>query len=194
MGKILQQNYQNCTNTFLVQTRSQSKAKNAKVPNTHSGMTPTPIGKPGKEMKPIIIIDDEPTIDDLDTKTRIDKYVQDTTVTQTSDKPIRQGNRGILYPEPITRPLPKPPELIDTSVEPKQSVDSTPSVDFEENYPIKKAFAPYHQGNSRRLFNQSLFQGHIQIFSSKCLAKEKVCKTKGGRLVREIDPIGFFAI
>ena len=50
-----------------------------------------------------------------------------------SDKSIRQGNRGILYPEPIARPLPKPQELINKSVEPKQSVNSTPNVDFEEN-------------------------------------------------------------
>ena len=56
-------------------------------------------------------------------------------MTKTSDKPIRQGNRDILYPEPIARPLPKPPELIDKSVKPKQSVNSTPNVDFEENSP-----------------------------------------------------------
>ena len=98
-------------------------------------MTPTPIGKSRKGMKPIIIIDDEPTTDDLDTKTGIDKQVQDTTVTQTSDYSIRQGNRGIMYPEPITKPSPKPPELINKSVEPKQSVDSNPNVDFEENSP-----------------------------------------------------------
>ena len=135
MGKILQQKYQNYSKTFVVQTRSQSKAKNAKVSNTCSGMTPTHIGKSRKEMKPTIIIDDEPTIDDLDTKTGIDKQVQDLTVIETSDKSIRQGNRGIMYPEPITRPSPKPPELIDKSVEPKQSVDSTLNVDFEENSP-----------------------------------------------------------
>ena len=85
-------------------------------------------------MKPIII-DDEPTIIDLDTKAGINTQVQDAAVTKTSDKPIRQGNRGILYPEPIARPIPKPLELIDKSVEPKQSVNSTPNVDFEENSP-----------------------------------------------------------
>ena len=45
-----------------------------------------------------------------------------------------------------------------------------------------------------RLFNQSLFQGHIQIFGLKYLAKEKACKTKGRKLIRKIYPIGFFAI
>ena len=37
-----------------------------------------------------------------------------------------------MYPEPIVRPLPKPPELIDKT-KPKQSTN--PNVDFEENSP-----------------------------------------------------------
>ena len=98
MGKILQQNYQNYTKTFLVQTRSQSKTKNAKAPDTHSGVKS--IGKLRKEVKPIII-DDEPTIIDLDTKVGIDTQVQDAAVTKTPDYSIRQGNRGILYPDPL---------------------------------------------------------------------------------------------
>ena len=72
MGKVLQQNYQNYTKTFLVQTRSQSKAKNASTSDTHCGVTS--IGKPRKEIKPIKI-DDEPTIIDLDTKAGIDVQV-----------------------------------------------------------------------------------------------------------------------
>ena len=94
--------------------------------------------------KPIIIDDDEPTLIDLDTKKGIDTQVRDTTVTKTSDKPIRQSNRGILYPEPIARPLPKPLELIDKSVESKQSVNSTPNVDFKRIHPIKKALSWRH--------------------------------------------------
>ena len=72
MGKVLQQNYQNYTKTFLVQTRSQNKAKNARISDTCSGATP--IGKPKKEVKPFII-DDEPTITDLETKAGIDTQV-----------------------------------------------------------------------------------------------------------------------
>ena len=64
VGKVLQQNYQIYTKTFLVQTRSQSKAKNARTSDTYNGVTP--IAKPRKEMKPIISDDDEPTIIDLD--------------------------------------------------------------------------------------------------------------------------------
>ena len=49
MGKILQQNY---TKTFLVQTRSQSKTKNTRTPDTHNGVKSK--GKMRKEIKPII--------------------------------------------------------------------------------------------------------------------------------------------
>ena len=140
----------------------------------------------------------------------------------------------MLYPEPIIRPLPKPPELIDKT-QPKQSTELDPNVDFEENSPhqegiisetyknpdqtyferpqeltdlinttkfvqkylprqvdidkildvIKRkslerhTFAPYHQRNTGRLFDQSLLQGHIQIPGSKHFTKEKACKTKG---------------
>ena len=67
MGKILKQNYQNYTkDTFLVQTISQSKRKNVKVHDVHTGKRST--GKTRKEIKPIII-DDTPSIFDLDTKT-----------------------------------------------------------------------------------------------------------------------------
>ena len=69
MGKVLQQNYQNYTKTFLVQTRSQSKTKNARPSDTCSGAKS--IGKMRKEIKPIII-DDDPTIIYLDTKVGIE--------------------------------------------------------------------------------------------------------------------------
>ena len=40
----------------------------------------------------------------------------------------------MLYPEPIIRPLPKPPESIDKT-QSKQSIKLDPNVDFEENSP-----------------------------------------------------------
>ena len=85
IGNILQQNYQNYTKTFLVQTRSQSKVKNAKPSDTRSGAKS--IGKMRKEVKPIII-DDEPTIIDLDTKEGIETQTQDTIVTKSSDSSV----------------------------------------------------------------------------------------------------------
>ena len=57
-----------------------------------------------------------------------------------SDTSVQQGNKDVLYPEPIVRPLPKPPELIDKTVEPKQSSQSDPNIDFEENSPLKKDY------------------------------------------------------
>ena len=41
----------------------------------------------------------------------------------------------MIYPDPIVRPLPKPPYLIDKRAEPKQSIGPTPNMDVEENSP-----------------------------------------------------------
>ena len=74
MGKVLQQNYQNYAKTYLVQTRSQSKASNARPSNTHTPLCAEAAGKVRKEIKPIVIDgeDDEPIIIDLDTKVGIE--------------------------------------------------------------------------------------------------------------------------
>ena len=88
MGKVLQQNYQNYTKTYLVQTRSQSKAKSARPSDTCPPLHAKSIGKMRKEIKPIII-DDEPTIIDLDTKVGIETQMQDTTVVKGSDSSVR---------------------------------------------------------------------------------------------------------
>ena len=133
MGKILQQNCQNYTeDTFLVQTRSQIKTKNTKAPDTCSGLKS--LGKSRKEIKPIII-DDRPAVIDLDTKTGIDTQMQDATVIKIPNNSNRPGNRGVLYPDPIARPLPRPPDLIDKRAEPKKCIGPTPNIDFEENSP-----------------------------------------------------------
>ena len=136
MGKVLQQNYQNYTKTYLVQTRSKSKAKNARPSDTCTPLHAKAVGKVRREIKPIIIDDDdEPIIIDLDTKVGIETQMQDATVAKGSDSSVWQSNKNVLYPEPIVRPLPKPPELIDKTVEPKQSTKSTSYLDFEENSP-----------------------------------------------------------
>ena len=56
-----------------------------------------------------------------------------------SDSSVQQGSKNVLYPEPIVRPLLKPPELIDKTVEPKQSTKSNANIDFEENSPHQEA-------------------------------------------------------
>ena len=60
--------------------------------------------------------------------------MQDTTVAKGSDSSVQHGSKDVLYPEPIVRPLPKFPELIDKT-EPKQSTKSDPNIDFEKNSP-----------------------------------------------------------
>ena len=55
----------------------------------------------------------------------------------------------------------------------------------------RHTFAPYHQRNTSRLFNQPSFQRYIQILGSKHLTKEKACKAKGRKPIRQICPIRF---
>ena len=85
MGKVLQQNYQNYAKTYLVQTRSQSKVNNTKPSDTHTPLYAKAVGRVRKEIKPIIIDDDEPIIIDLDTKVGTEAQTQDTTVEKGSD-------------------------------------------------------------------------------------------------------------
>ena len=49
-----------------------------------------------------------------------------------------QGNRDVLYPDPITRSFQRTPELIDKTAEPKQGIGPTPNIDFEENSPYQE--------------------------------------------------------
>ena len=74
MGKVLQHNYQNYAKMYLVQTRSQTKASNARPSNTCTPLCIKAVGKVRKEIKPIVIDDedDEPIIIDLDTKRGIE--------------------------------------------------------------------------------------------------------------------------
>ena len=74
MGKVLQQNYQKYAKTYLVQTRSQGKANNSRPSDTHAPLHAKAAGKVTKEIKPIVIDDDddEPIIIDLNTKVGIE--------------------------------------------------------------------------------------------------------------------------
>ena len=72
MGKVLQQNCQNYAKTYLVQTRSQIKANNTRLSDTHTPLCTKATGRVRKEIKPITIDDDEPIIIDSDTKKGIE--------------------------------------------------------------------------------------------------------------------------
>ena len=119
-----------------MQTRSHSKAKNARPSDTCTPLHTKAAGKVQKYIKPIVNDDDddEPIIIDLDTKVEIETQTQDTTVAKGSDSSAQQGSKDVLYPEPLYKPLPKPPELIDKA-EPKQGMKLDPNVGFEENSP-----------------------------------------------------------
>ena len=65
MGKVLQHNYQNYAKIYLVQTRSQSKAKNARPSDTCTPLHAKAVEKVRKEIKPIVIDDDDNDDDDM---------------------------------------------------------------------------------------------------------------------------------
>ena len=133
MGKILKQNCQNHTkDTFLVQTRFQSKTKKAEVPDVCSSTRSS--GKTRKETKPIII-DNTPTIVDVDSKTGLGTWSQNVTMTKTPNNMVKSGIRGAVYPDPIARSPPRPPKLTDKRTELRQNIGPTPNLDFEENSP-----------------------------------------------------------
>ena len=119
----------------MVQTRSQSRTKNAKIPDVCSSTRPSE--KTRKETKPIIT-DDIPTTIDLDIKTGLDTQSQGATMTKTPINLIMPGTRGAPYLDPIARPPPKPPELTDKSTDPRQDIGTNPSLDFEENSPHRE--------------------------------------------------------
>ena len=76
MKEILKRNYQNTLkDTFWVQTCSQTKSKGVKTPTIQKASTPSNKGE--KEMKPIII-DDTPTVIDIDDMLGIDSQPQNT--------------------------------------------------------------------------------------------------------------------
>ena len=137
-----------------------------KTPDTCSGVKS--LGKSRKELQPIVI-DDRPTIIDLDTKMGINTQMQNATVTKTPNNSIRPGNRGVLYPDPITRSLPRPPELIDKRAEPKQSIGPTPNIDFEEN-------SPYQEGIISKMYinpDQSYFEKPQELIQNTGHYKEE---------------------
>ena len=90
-----------------------------------------------KEIKPIII-DDTQTIINSDTKTGLDTQSQGATMTKNLNNLIRPGTRDALYPDPVARPPPRPPELNDKRTDPRQDIDTNPNLDFEENSPCQE--------------------------------------------------------
>ena len=146
--EILKQNYHNYVkDTFLVQTRSQNKAKRVKLPVVHYTTKPLvphgipekqPVKTRRKEVKPTL--NDTPIIIDIDTKPEPDIQSQDATITQTQFPydPTGPGNRQTpSYMHPITRPPPRPPDLSDNRRDLRPKSITHPHLYFEENSPYQ---------------------------------------------------------
>ena len=147
MKEILKQNYHSYVkDTFLVKLGSQNKAKGVQLPAIHGTMKPLvphkipenqPVKTRRREAKPIII-NDTPTVIDLDTKPELDTQSQDTAVTQTQFPydPTRPGIRQTpSYIHPITRPPPRPPDVVDNRRDSRPVSVTNPNLHFEENSP-----------------------------------------------------------
>ena len=126
--EILKSNYQDVVkDTFIVQTRSQAKSKDVKAPAVQ-GTTAISSHKRWKETKPIVINDNTPIVINLDNKLDIDTQSQNTRVT-------RPGARQTTaYANPITRPPPRPPDLVNSRNH-RTDTGIDPNLDFEENSP-----------------------------------------------------------
>ena len=115
--------------------------------------------------------DDIPTIIDLDTKTGLDTQSQDATVTKTPNDSIRSGTRGALYPDPITRSLPRPPELIDKRAEPKQGIGPTHNINFEENSPHQEGIISETNINPDQSYFEKSQELIVLVDTSKLVQK-----------------------
>ena len=131
MKEIFNRNYQNAVkDTFMVQTQSQTKSKGVKTPAVQKASTPS--NKREKEIKPIVI-DDTPTVIDLDDTPDIDDQSQNTK-TKLPWNLTRPGVSQTTYSQPLMRPPSRSPDpnnrrnhRTDTGID--------PNLDFEENSP-----------------------------------------------------------
>ena len=128
MKEILGKNYQNYVkDTFLVQTRSQIKAKGVKVPTVHSTNKPLakhsiPVSQSIKtrreETKPIITDDS-----DDDMPLGLDNKPEFGTQAHLPFESTRPGIRQTTtYTHPNTRTPPKPPDSVDDRRDSKAKV------------------------------------------------------------------------
>ena len=108
-------------------------------------------------------------------------------MTKTPNNTVKSGIRGAVYPDPITRPPPRPPELPEKRTEPRQNIGPTPNLDFDENSPhifgrkpkilldletdpdikVSGTYHYYYMLLNKRLH---YLQNLLQNFKLKCLA------------------------
>ena len=132
MKEILKRNYQNIVkNTFMVQTRSQTKSRGVKIPPVQG--TTTSSDKIRKEIK-LLVIDDTPTIIDSDDKLDIDTQSQNTQTKLPMDLTRPGVRQTTTYSQPVIRPPPRPPDLADRRNH-RTYTGIDPNLDFKENSP-----------------------------------------------------------
>ena len=132
MKEILKRNYQDVVkNTFMVQTRSQTKFKGVTTRDTVG-----PPNKKGtrKEVKPVVI-DNSPIVIDLDAKPDLDSHTQNAVVTQQYDPTRPEVRKVSSYSHPTTRLPPKPLDIVSTDTTSKTDIGTDLNLDFEENSP-----------------------------------------------------------
>ena len=132
MKEILKRNYQDVVkNTFMVQTRSQTKSKGV---TTRDMVRPSNKKGIRKEVKPVVI-DNTPIVIDLDAKLDLKSYTQNAVVTQQYDPTRPEVRKASSYSYPTTRPPPKPPDKVNNDTTSEMDIGTDPNLDFEETSP-----------------------------------------------------------
>ena len=131
--EILKENYQNIVkDTYMVQTRSQMRAKAANAPIVQS-TTRKPVTQ-----------NTIPKVDKILVKTSKDSKPKINTQTQPQNTVVNQhlpqglvvlGNIIPISTHPSARPLPKPPDTVSKVATPSPNLVLNPNADFEENSP-----------------------------------------------------------
>ena len=133
--EILKGNYQNMLkDTYMLQTRSQAKAKAAKAPTVQS-TTAKPVTQ-----NTIPKIDKIPVKTDKDPKPNINTQTQPLLSTVVSQQlpqglVIPLGNIIPISTHPSVRLPPKPPNTVNKGATSSSNLEQDPNVDFEENSP-----------------------------------------------------------
>ena len=133
--EILKENYQNMVkDTYMVQTRSQAKAKAANTPavqsTTRKPVTQDTIPKSDK----ILVKTDKDSKPNINTQTQ---SLQSTVVSQQLPQGlvIPLGNIIPISTHPSVRPPQKPLNTVDKGATSSPNLGQDPNVDFEENSP-----------------------------------------------------------
>ena len=131
--EILKENYQNAVkDTYMVQTRSQTKAKAANAPAVQSTTREPVTQNTIPRIDKILVKTSKDSKPNINTQTQ----PQNTVVNQQLPQGlVRPGNIILISTHPSVRPLPKPPDTVGKGATSSPDLVQNPNVDFEENSP-----------------------------------------------------------